>query len=169
MNNSVYNQSFTAMVGRHEKIIFSVCFFYATAEVQFEDIWQEVLISLYKGYRNFRKESSESTWVYKVCINTCLFSLRKLTSKIKTVPLEEMPLTIFQEDNDNEFKEKLEWLYSMIAQLNPMDKALILMWLDELTYEEIAQNMGIPRNTVASRLYRIKEKISSKRRIDYGT
>lgn len=169
MNNSVYNQSFTAMVGRHEKIIFSVCFFYATAEVQFEDVWQEVLISLYKGYRNFRKESSESTWVYKVCINTCLFSLRKLTSKIKTVPLEEMPLTIFQEDNDNEFKEKLEWLYSMIAQLNPMDKALILMWLDELTYEEIAQNMGIPRNTVASRLYRIKEKISSKRRIDYGT
>lgn len=163
MNNSDYNQSFTAMVGRHEKIIFSVCFFYATAEVPFEDIRQEVLISLYEGYCNFRKESSESTWVYKVCINTCLFSLRRLTSKIKTVPLEEMPMTVFQEDNDNEFMEKLKWLYSIIAQLNPMDKALILMWLDELTYEEIAQNMGIPRNTVASRLYRIKEKISSKK------
>ncbi len=153
------------MVSRHEKIIFSVCFFYATTEVPFEDIRQEVLISLYKGYHSFRKECSESTWVYKVCINTCLFSLRRLTSKIKTIPLEELQLTIFQEDNNNEFKEKLEWLYSMIAQLNPMDKALILMWLDELSYEEIAMNMGIPRNTVASRLYRIKEKISPRKEV----
>ena len=165
MHNSEYNKSFTAMVSRHEKIIFSVCFFYATTEVPFEDIRQEVLISLYKGYHSFRKECSESTWVYKVCINTCLFSLRRLTSKIKTIPLEELQLTIFQEDNNNEFKEKLEWLYSMIAQLNPMDKALILMWLDELSYEEIAMNMGIPRNTVASRLYRIKEKISPRKEV----
>ena len=173
MNTPDYNQSFTAMVGRHEKIIFSVCFFYASSNVPFDDIRQEVLISLYKGYRNFRQESSESTWVYKVCINTCLFSLRKLTPKITTISLDEMPIVHFQDENDNEIKEKLEWLHSLIAQLNPMDKALILMWLDELSYDEIAINMGIPRNTVASRLWsrlhRIKEKISSKRRLNYGT
>ena len=80
-----------------------------------------------------------------------------------------MPIVHFQDENDNEIKEKLEWLHSLIAQLNPMDKALILMWLDELSYDEIAINMGIPRNTVASRLHRIKEKISSKRRLNYGT
>lgn len=161
MKTSDYNQSFTAMVGRHEKIIFSVCFFYSSSEVPFEDIRQEVLISLFKGYRNFRQESSESTWVYRVCINTCLFSLRKLTPKVKTISFDEIPVVQFQDENDNESKEKLEWLYSLIAKLNPMDKALILMWLDELSYEEIAFNMGIPRNTVASRLHRIKDKISS--------
>lgn len=165
MNNSDYNRSFTAMVERHEKIIFSVCFFYATSEVPFEDIRQEVLISLFKGYRSFRRESSESTWVYKVCINTCLFSLRKFTPRIKTVSFDEIPSFHFQVDNDNALREKLEWLYSLIAQLNPMEKALILMWLDELSYEEIAMNMGIPRNTVASRLYRIKEKISSRKEV----
>lgn len=165
MNNSDYNYSFTAMVGRHEKIIFSVCFFYATNEVPFEDIRQEVLISLFKGYRNFRHECSESTWVYKVCVNTCLFSLRKLSPKIKTISFEELPSVHFQTDNDSELREKLEWLYSMMARLNPMDKALILMWLDELSYEEIASNMGIPRNTVASRLYRIKEHLSSRKEI----
>ena len=74
-----------------------------------------------------------------------------------------MPEVHFQDENANETKEKLEWLYSIIAQLNPMDKALIIMWLDELSYEEIALNMGIPRNTVASRLHRIKEKISSRK------
>ncbi|MDE5882004.1 MAG: sigma-70 family RNA polymerase sigma factor [Muribaculaceae bacterium] len=164
-NNSDYNKSFTAMVIRHEKIIFSVCFFYANNDVPFEDIRQEVLISLFKGYRNYRKESSESTWVYKVCINTCLFSLRKLSPKIKTLSFDEMPIIHFQDENDLELKEKLEWLYSVIAQLNPMDKALILMWLDDIPYDDIASNMGIPRNTVASRLHRIKEKISSRKEI----
>ncbi len=153
------------MVGRHEKIIFSVCFFYATGEVPFEDLRQEVLISLFKGYRNFRQESSETTWVYKVCINTCLFSLKKFTPKVKTVSFDQIPSVHFQEENDKALREKLEWLYAIIAQLNPMEKALILMWLDELSYEEIASNMGIPRNTVASRLFRIKEKISSRKEV----
>ena len=165
MNNSDYNKSFTAMVGRHEKIIFSVCFFYATSEVPFEDLRQEVLISLFKGYRNFQQESSETTWVYKVCINTCLFSLRKFTPKVKTVSFDQIPSVHFQDEHDNALKEKLEWLYAIIAQLNPMEKALLLMWLDELSYEEIASNMGIPRNTVASRLFRIKEKISSRKEV----
>ena len=153
------------MFGRHEKIIFSVCFFYATGEVPFEDLRQEVLISLFKGYRNFRQESSETTWVYKVCINTCLFSLKKFTPKVKTVSFDQIPSVHFQEENDKALREKLDWLYAIIAQLNPMEKALILMWLDELSYEEIASNMGIPRNTVASRLFRIKEKISSRKEV----
>lgn len=160
IENSGYNQSFTAMVRRHEKIIFSVCFFYTTSDVHYEDLKQECLMSLFNGYRNFQHESSESTWVYKVCINTCLFSLRKFTPKVKNISLDKLPSACFLDDNDNELKEKLEWLYTIIAQLNPLDKALILMWLDELSYEEIALNMGIPRNTVASRLHRIKEKIS---------
>lgn len=72
-----YNRRFTDMVRRHEKIIFSVCFFYATSNIPFDDLRQEVLISLFKSYRSFKGQSAESTWIYRVCINTCLLSLRK--------------------------------------------------------------------------------------------
>ncbi len=151
------------MVRRHEKIIFSVCFFYATNDVPFEDIRQEVLISLFKGYRNFRHECAESSWVYKVCINTCLLSIRRFTPKIRTFSFDELPIVNLDGEDEMVLKERLEWLHSVIGELNPMDKALILMWLDDVSYEEIASNMGIPRNTVASRLHRIKEKISSRK------
>ena len=79
--------------------------------------------------------------------------------------LDDIPISDFHDDNGIESKEKLEWLYSLISRLNPMDKALILMWLDELSYDDIAANMGIPRNTVASRLHRIKEKLSTRKEI----
>lgn len=164
-NKADYNQRFTEMVLRHEKIIFSVCFFYATPDVSFEDLRQEVLISLFKAYRSFRRDSSESTWVYKVSINTCLFSLRRFTPRVRILSMEDVPAIYFQEENDREVKEKLQWLYTMISRLNPMDKALILMWLDELSYEDIASNAGIPRNTVASRLHRIKEKLSLRKEL----
>lgn len=158
---SDYNTDYSAMIKRHEKIIFSVCFFYATTATPFEDLRQEVLISLFKGYRHFRHESSESTWVYKVCINPCLFSLRKFSPKVKTVSLDELPVTGMQESTDNDFMHRLEWLHRAISTLGPMDKAIILMWLDELSYDEIAANMGIPRNTIATRLHRIKNRLSS--------
>ncbi len=164
-NNSDYNQAYIAMVERNEKIIFSVCFFYSSSDLTFDDLRQEVLLSLYKAYPNFRGDCRESTWLYKVCINTCLLSIRRFSSKIHVQPIDELPHINPAEDSDSDLKEKLEWLQTMIAGLNPMDKALILMWLDELSYEEIALNMGIPRNTVASRLHRIKAKLSSQKEI----
>lgn len=164
-SSPAYRKTFTDIIERHEKIIFSVSFFYATSDVPFEDLRQEILISLYKAYPSFKGESSESTWVYKVCINTCLFSLKRYTPKLATVPIDEIPGITLQEESSTELREKLEWLHKTIAALNPIEKALIIMWLDELSYEEIAVNMGIPRNTVASRLHRIKEKLSSKKEI----
>ncbi len=166
LHQTDYNLQFTDMVKRHEKIIFSVCFFYTTADTPFDDLRQEVLISLFKGFRNFLGQCSESTWVYKVCINTCLFAQRRITRTVKTVSIDDIPAGInVPVESDDDFVNKLQWLHTAIGELNPIEKAIILMWLDELSYDEIALNMGIPRNTVASRLSRIKMKLSAKKEI----
>lgn len=163
LSQSEYNLQFSDMVKRHEKIIFSVCFFYATTDTPFDDLRQEVLISLFKGFRNFMGQSAESTWVYKVCINTCLFAQRRFARTVKTVSIDEISGINIPADSDDDFVHKLQWLHAAIGELNSMEKAIILMWLDELSYDEIALNMGIPRNTVASRLSRIKMKLSAKK------
>lgn len=160
-----YESRFIAMIKRHERVIFSVCFFYACADVPFDDLRQEVLISLFKSFPSFKNCSSEATWVYRVAINTCLFSLRKNHRSIKTVPFQDFSTGQFMDEDDSEHRERLEWLHEAMADLAPLDKAIIVMWLDDLSYDEIAANIGIPRNTVASRLHRIKEKLSSKKDI----
>ena len=95
--------------------------------------------------------------LFRSCLNTCLFSIKKYTPKIKFSPLENLPK--LAEESGMATTEQLEWLYSAIAKLHPLDKAIILMWLDELSYNDIADNIGIPRNTVATRLHRIRKKL----------
>lgn len=161
-----YELRFTAMVRRQEKIIFSVCFFYASATTPFDDLRQEVLISLFKSYGSFSGASSESTWVYKVSINTCLLALRRFTPKVKTVSYDEIfPAPELTDGSDDALRLRLEWLHAAIADLTPLDKAIIVMWLDDHSYEEIASGIGIPRNTVASRIHRIKDKLKSKKEL----
>lgn len=163
MNRSKdYYTSFTEMVRRQERIINNVCFFYASSDLPFDDLRQEVLISLFKSLPHFKELASESTWVYRVAINTCLFAMRKFKTKIKTVSIEDLPHLQMSDQNNDELRVQLEWLYDAISGLNPLDKAII-MWLDDLSYDEIATNIGMPRNTVATRLHRIKEKLSSKK------
>lgn len=157
-DTETYRLQYEKMLKRNEKIVFSICFFYANHAVPFDDLRQEVLASLWKSYKNFRGECMESTWVYRVCLNTCLFSIKKYTPKIKFSPLENLPK--LAEESGMATTEQLEWLYSAIAKLHPLDKAMILMWLDELSYNDIADNIGIPRNTVATRLHRIRKKLS---------
>ncbi len=83
---------------------------------------------------------------------------QEVHAKIKFSPLENLPK--LAEESGMATTEQLEWLYSAIAKLHPLDKAIILMWLDELSYNDIADNIGIPRNTVATRLHRIRKKLS---------
>lgn len=150
--------AFEEMARRYDGVIRKVCYFYATDREDFYDLRQEALVNLWRGFPRFRGEASLSTWIYRVTLNSCVSFFRKHRKGADTVPIDEHPELLAEND---EKAAMLREMYRMIGRLAPSDKALILLWLDEHSYEEIAAIMGEPRNTIASRLRRAKEKLIS--------
>lgn len=121
------------------------------------DLFQEILINLWKGYASFKGESSLSTWIWRISVNTCITAERK--KKIRqTVPLS-MSIDPFC-DSGEEFAQ-IRLLHSRINKLGLLDKAIILLWLENLSYEEIGSIIGISAKNVSVKLVRIREKLKS--------
>ena len=148
-----HKKEFAELVNRYKDVIFKVCYVYASRE-EFEDYYQEVLIQLWRSLPKFRNESKMSTWIYRVSLNTCISYVRK-NKKVNKVSLIDLDFI----DNDIEKKYYIDELYLLINRLNKFEKAIILLWLEDRDYEEIASIVGISKNNVAVKLNRIKEKL----------
>ncbi|MCH5240106.1 MAG: sigma-70 family RNA polymerase sigma factor [Muribaculaceae bacterium] len=138
-------------------VITKICYYFSTDTEEYQDLRQEVLMNIWKGWNNFRGDAKLSTWIYRISFNTCLSYQRKNTRKYKSISINEI-LNIAEEEEPSRM-ERYNEMHRLIQQLNYEDRALILLWLDEKSYEEIGELMGINRNTLAVRLKRIKEKI----------
>lgn len=155
------NREFGSFVKEHSRIINKVCWAYATPKVPYEDLRQEILTNLWLGLGKFRGASKLSTWVYRVAVNSALMAIRNYKPRVETLPFEISVADISSEADDNK-AEQLAALHESINQLLPIEKAIILLWLDEYQYEEIADIIGLERNNVATKLHRIKSKLISK-------
>lgn len=145
---------FIELIVPYQPIIYKVCLMYANNKENLNDIFQESLMNLWLAYPNYRSECKISTWIYRICLNTCISDFRK-KGKIQFVPLQT-DLNVYEDkDNSNQLQE----LYSLIKRLNKIDRALILLWLDEKSYEEIASILQLSKSNVSVRLCRVKEKL----------
>ena len=133
----------------------SMCYMYANDENHFNDLYQEVMVNLWQGMDGFRGDAQLSTWVYRVCINTCVSIFRRSGKFGISLPVDEIIDIPYVDSRSSQLKE----MYQLINRLNRMEKAIILMWLDEKSYDEIAEVTGLTRNNVASRFHRIKAKL----------
>ncbi len=146
-----------AIVSDNRRLIYKVCYMYATDDDYLNDLYQEVLANIWQGIDSFRGESRQSTWIYRVALNTCVtFYRRNSTHTTGRVSIDNVADI---EDPDNSKTKMLKEMYRLIGDLPKMDKAIILLWLDEKSYEQIADITGLTRNTVATRLRRIKQKL----------
>ena len=148
-------QQFAELVKAHKSTIYTVCYMFSKDEDEVSDLFQEVMVNLWKGFSSFEGRSDVRTWVYRVSLNTCISDDRKKKRR-KTVPLS-MDINLF-EDRDADSRQ-VQMLNKRISQLGAFDRAIILLWLENMSYEEIGQVVGITAKNVSVRLYRIKEQL----------
>ena len=147
--------AFERMVREHRATIYTVCFMFSKDADEVNDLFQEVLINLWKGFEGFEGRSSAATWIWRVSFNTCI-SMERKKKKPESVPLS-MEINLF-EDKDEDTRQ-IRMLYDRIHRLKPFDRAIVLLWLEGMSYEEIAAIVGITVKNVSVRLYRIKEEL----------
>ena len=147
---------FTKMIKEHRKTIYTVCYFYSNDSDEVNDLFQEILINLWKGFPKFRGESSYSTWIWRVSLNTCNNQERRKKRNVETVPLT-IDIDLYNDDDTK--SRQIQMLHDRISRLEPFDRAIILLWLENMTYEDIAGIMGISLANVTTRLFRIKEQL----------
>ena len=148
-------QEFELLVRRHKSTIYTVCFMFSKDSDEVNDLFQEVLINLWRGFPTFKGESKVETWIWRVSFNTCISQERK-KKHTSRIPLE-MGIDLFH-DKDEDTRQ-IQMLYQRIHQLKPFDRAIVLLWLEGMPYDEIATIVGITVKNVSVRLYRIKEEL----------
>jgi RNA polymerase sigma-70 factor (ECF subfamily) len=146
-------KEFLSLIQDNQRIIHKVCRIYRDSPEDREDLFQEVIFQLWRSYPSFCGGSKSSTWLYRVALNTAMASFRK--NKPNVTSAEYLPDIQF-EDISYEGNERQEKLLESIRQLNEPDRALIALYLDELSYQQIAGILGISENNVGVKLNRIK-------------
>ncbi len=156
MNDPQLEKAFIELVQQNERLIYKVCSFYVSDEFPMTDLYQEVVYNLWRSFPKFRNESSLSTWMYRIALNTCISGVRKELKRPKHVPISALEEHLVEPES---MEENIREMYKLIYQLKTLERAIILLYLEEKSYQEIADITGLTINNVAIKLKRIKEKL----------
>lgn len=149
---------FQDLLEANHKIVAKVCRIYTDKPEDFEDCYQECIVQLWRSFKTFRGASKFSTWVYRVCLNVCLTQLRTRKQMITTTQ-EYLP--DIKIETDYVLEERMEILYKAIKLLKESDKAVILLYLEDKSYKDMADILGITVTNVGAKVNRVKNQLKS--------
>jgi RNA polymerase sigma-70 factor, ECF subfamily len=152
-------RQFEQQIKEHELLIYKVCRIYAFTEVNRQDLFQEIVIQLWKAYPKFKGDAKFSTWLYRVALNTAISGLRKEKNFIQSYEPENLPLHISDTSNSAQIEEQMQQLYLAIEKLNEIEKAIVMLYLEDKSYEEMEEILGISQGTLRVKMNRIKDKL----------
>ncbi|WP_163326040.1 RNA polymerase sigma factor [Draconibacterium mangrovi] len=152
-------KEFLHIIQKNQGIIHKVCNIYCDTEDDRSDLFQEIVVQLWKSYPNFRKESKVSTWMYRVALNTAITTFKKSKRRPDQSSLTFDNFQIEDEKYDTETEENIKVLHKAIQQLTGIEKSIVLLFLENKKYEEIAEITGITQNYVRVKMNRIKKKL----------
>jgi len=152
-------KEFVQIIQKNQGIIHKVCNIYCDLEEDRNDLFQEIVAQLWKSFPSFRKESKFSTWMYRVALNTAITSFKKSKRRPDQNRLTYENFQIEDENYDTETEENIRQLHRAVAQLTGIEKSIVLLYLENKKYEEIAEITGITQNYVRVKMNRIKKKL----------
>jgi len=151
-------KEFIELIKNHQGILHKICNVYFLRDPYKEDYYQEMLIRLWKSYPSFNNQSTFSTWLYRVALNTAIDIIRKQNLKPVHTELSKIEYNIPEHKNNIESENKDE-LYQAISQLPDIEKAIIILYLDEYNYKEIAEIIGISESNTGVKISRIRNQL----------
>ena len=152
---------FLELTERYGQLVNRICLSYADSSADFEDLRQDVWINVWKSLDGFRADSSIDTWIYRITLNTCVSCLRKRKRSVLTSPIDGIFPEPADEEASDSLRERIRVLHGLISRLSPLDKAIMTMHLDDRSNAEIAEVTGLAKGNVATRLSRIRSRLSS--------
>lgn len=150
-------REFLALLQQHQKIVYKVCNLYMDRHADREDLFQEITLQAWKAYPNFRGDAKFSTWLYRVALNTAITFFRKEQRQPDIYSTDTVPEQ--EESGADPVEEQVKLLYAAVGQLSRIDKALVMLYLEDYSYNEIGDMMGITANNVAVKMNRIKTRL----------
>jgi len=158
MDNNKLQSDFIELIDVNKKLIYKISFLYCDNTVDKKDLFQEIITNLWIAFPDFLNKSKISTWIYRIALNTAITWFRGYTKHSNRIEYTDL-IPHFTNENDGTIDELYNQLYSAIDTLGKIDKAIILLLLDEYSYEEIAEIVGLTKTNVATKISRIKVKL----------
>ncbi|MEP6844783.1 MAG: RNA polymerase sigma factor [Panacibacter sp.] len=155
---------FLSLINQHQNIIHKVCNLYMHDAADKEDLFQEITLQAWNAYKSFRGEAKFSTWLYRVGLNTAISFYRKEKRKPVFESAFEFPE---QADETSDIEEQIQAMYQAIGALSKIDKALVMLYLEDYSYDEIGNMLGITANNVAVKMNRVKTKLKEESKKHY--
>lgn len=160
-------QQFISLLNEHQKIVHKVCNLYMDSIADREDLFQEITLQAWKAYGNFKGNSKFSTWLYRVALNTAITFFRKEKRKPQIFSSDMLPE--LEPEAYNPVEEQVRAMYKAIGELSKIDKAVVMLYLEDYSYIDIGEMLGISANNVAVKMNRIKTKLKEQTRKHFAS
>ncbi|RBQ01922.1 RNA polymerase subunit sigma-70 [Pedobacter miscanthi] len=147
------------LIKDHERMIYKICRLYGNTDDDRKDLFQEIVIQLWNAYPKFRGESQFGTWLYRIGLNVAITQYRRDKKKIYTTDIGTLNIELAEHAYINLEEAKFQSMYAAIEQLNDIEKAVVMLYLEDKSYEEMEDILGISNGTLRVKMNRIKEKL----------
>lgn len=153
-------EEFIACIREHERIIFKVCKMYCRSSDDEQDLFQDILLQLWKSFPTFKRDSKVSTWMYRVALNTAITQLRNEKKRPEQQTIDKDVLQIPNEINDLK-DENFDLMMTAIERLSNVEKAIMILYMEEHSYREMAEVMGMTESNIGFKINQIKTKLKT--------